>query len=173
MKLYAKLSLLFLLCAGLIIPAIADDDEEHEGGRRAMPVVANAKWKAECASCHTLYQPGLLPERSWRKLMAGLDKHFGENASLDPITNKEITDFLVKYSAGQSTDRRSTRIAQSIPVASTPLRITETAWFKRKHDEISANVWKRPKIGSPANCLACHAGAEKGDFSEHQVKIPR
>lgn len=173
MKLYAKLSLLFLLGAGLIIPAIADDDEEHEGGRHAMPVVMNTKWKAECASCHTLYQPGLLPERSWRKLMAGLDKHFGENASIDPITNKEITDFLVKYSAGQSPDRHSTRIAQSIPASNTPLRITETAWFKRKHDEISPSVWKRQKVGSPANCLACHAGAEKGDFSEHGVRIPR
>lgn len=168
MKLYAKLSLLFLL-DGLIIPAIADDDEEHEGGRRALPVVTNAKWKAECASCHTLYQPGLLPERSWRKMMAGLDKHFGENASLDPVTNKEITDFLVKYSANNA----SSRIARSIPSASTPLRITETAWFKREHDELSPSVWKRQKIGSPANCLACHAGAEKGDFSEHQVKIPR
>jgi hypothetical protein len=169
MKLYAKLSLLFLLGAGLIIPAIADDDEEREGGRRARPVVTNAKWKAECASCHTLYQPYLLPERSWRKMMAGLDKHFGENASLDPVTNKEITDFLVKYSANNA----SSRIARSILPASTPLRITETAWFKREHDEISPNVWKRPKIGSPANCLACHAGAEKGDFSEHRVKIPR
>lgn len=169
MKLYAKLSLLFLLGAGLIIPAIADDDGKHEGGRRALPVVTNAKWKAECASCHTLYQPGLLPERSWRKMMAGLDKHFGENASLDPVTNKEITDFLVKYSANNA----SSRIAHSIPSASTLLRITETAWFKREHDEINANVWKRQKIGSPANCLACHAGAEKGDFSEHRVKIPR
>lgn len=169
MKFYAKLSLLFLLGAGLIIPAIADDDEEHEGGRRTMPAVTNAKWKAECASCHTLYQPGLLPERSWRKLMAGLDKHFGENAGLDPITNKEITDFLVKYSA----DEGRSRVARSIHATSTPLRITETAWFKRKHDEVNPAVWKRQKIGSPANCVACHAGAEKGDFSEHQVKVPR
>lgn len=169
MKSYAKLSLLFLLGAGLIIPAIADDEGEHEGGRRAMPAVTNAKWKAECASCHTLYQPGLLPERSWRKLMAGLDKHFGESAGLDPITNKEITDFLVKYSA----DEGRSRSARSIPAASASLRITETAWFKREHDEINTNVWKRPKIGSPANCLACHAGAERGDFSEHRVKVPR
>jgi hypothetical protein len=171
MKAYQPIAL--LLAASLAGAALAEEGEEHEGGRHNLVAVTNAKWKAECASCHTLYHPGLLPERSWRKLMAGLDKHFGESAALDPVTNKEITDFLVKYSADQSADRRSSRIASSIPAASTPLRITETAWFKREHGKVSTNVWKRPKIGSPANCAACHAGAEQGNFSEHQVKIPR
>lgn len=170
MRSYKKLPLLFLLGAVLIVPAFADDDEEYEGGSRLKtPPATNAKWKAECASCHTLYQPGFLPARSWRKLMSGLDKHFGENASLDAVTNKEITDFLVKYSA----DSGSSRIARSIPASSTPLRITDTPWFKREHDEVGANVWKRPKIGSPSNCAACHAGAEQGDFSERRVRIPR
>ncbi|MDZ4210776.1 MAG: cytochrome C, partial [Methylotenera sp.] len=62
-----------------------------EDSGKQMPAVANAKWKAECGSCHMLYHPGLLPERSWNKMMAGLDKHFGENASLDTATRDEIT----------------------------------------------------------------------------------
>ena len=169
----ASQSMVLLLALSLAGAAWAEEGEEHEGGRHNLAAVSNAKWKAECASCHTLYHPGLLPQRSWRKLMSGLDKHFGENAALDPASNKEITDFLLKYSADQSADRRASRIAGSIPAASTPLRISETAWFKREHDEINPSVWKRPKIGSPANCAACHAGAEKGSFSEHQVNIPR
>lgn len=134
-----------------------------------------AKWKAECSSCHIAYPPGYLPERSWRKLMTGLDKHFGENAGLDAVTVREITDYLVSNSAEKSSDRRASRFLGSVPAGAVPLRITETPYFRRKHDdhEISPEVWKRPKVGSPANCIACHVGAEKGDFSERNVKIPR
>ena len=141
---------------------------ENEDEGQSLPRVANAKWRTECASCHTLYHPGLLPERSWRKLMGSLDKHFGENASLDPPTRQEITDFLVKYSA-----RGGSKYAKSIPAGATPLSMTETAWFKSEHREVRADVWKRPKVGSPSNCMACHKGAEQGDFSEHGVAIPR
>lgn len=151
------------------------DDDEHEGrrGSRGLPQATNAKWLAECTSCHMAYLPGLLPERSWRKMMGGLDDHFGENASLDPLTQKEITDFLVKNSADRVPNRRSTKILNSIPAKAAPLRVSETAYFTRKHDEIKPDVWKRQKIGSKANCLACHPNAEKGNYSEDEVKIPR
>ncbi|MDP3306630.1 hypothetical protein [Methylotenera sp.] len=38
---------------------------------------------------------------------------------------------------------------------------------------MSSATFKRKSIGSAANCVACHKGAEKGDFSESQIKIPR
>ncbi len=144
-----------------------------EGGGSQMSPVTNAKWKAECSSCHMLYHPGLLPERSWNKMMGGLDKHFGENASLEPATRDEITRFLATNSADKSDNRRSDRINQSIPANAAPLRISETRYFTSKHDEISPVTFKRKSIGSAANCIACHKGAEKGNFSESQVKIPR
>lgn len=152
--------------------------EGNEGGRgreegSQMPQVTNVKWKTECSSCHMLYHPGLLPERSWKRVMAGLDKHFGENASLDTATRDEIANFLVLNSADKQDNRRSNRIAQSIPASVAPLRISETRYFTSKHDEVSASTFKRKSIGSAANCAACHKGAEKGDFSESQVKIPR
>ena len=147
--------------------------EGEEGRGSAMPVVTNAKWKAECGSCHMVYHPGLLPERSWKKVMAGLDKHFGENASLDATTQAEITKFLAENSADKQDNRRSNRINQSIAANATPMRISETRYFTAKHDEISANTFKRKSIGSAANCVACHKGAEKGDFSESQIRIPR
>lgn len=147
--------------------------EGGEGGGSQMPPVSNAKWKAECSSCHMLYHPGLLPEKSWNKMMAGLDKHFGENASLDEATHVEITRFLALNSADKQDNRRSSRINQSIPAGAAPLRISETRYFLSKHDEISVSTFKRKSIGSAANCVACHKNAEKGDFSESQVKIPR
>jgi hypothetical protein len=164
-----RLNTLFLwpLIVALSVPTLVRAEENEDEGQ-SLPRVANANWKAECASCHTLYHPGLLPERSWRKLMSGLDKHFGENASLDPPTQQEITDFLVKHSAGAGS-----QYAKAVPASATPLRITETAWFKREHREVRADVWKRPKVGSTSNCMACHKSAEQGDFSEHGVSIPR
>jgi len=107
--------------------------------------------------------------------MTGLDKHFGENAGLDAATAREITDYLVSNSAEKSNDRRASRFLGSLAADAIPLRITETPYFRRKHDarEINPEVWKRPKVGSPANCTACHVGAEKGDFSERSVKIPQ
>lgn len=142
------------------------------GGGQMLPVT-NAKWKAECSSCHTLYHPNLLPEKSWRKIMVGLDQHFGENASLDSVSRDEITRFLAMHSADKANNRRAQRFNQSIPANDTPVRITETRYFASKHDEISATTFKRKSIGSAANCIACHQGAEKGNFSESQVKIPR
>jgi len=144
-----------------------------EGGGSQMPPVTNAKWKAECSSCHMLYHPGLLPERSWNKVMSGLDNHFGENASLDAATRDEITKFLALNSADKQDNRRSSRINQSIPANAAPLRISETRYFLSKHDEVSATTFKRKSIGSASNCIACHKGAEKGNFSESQVRIPR
>lgn len=147
--------------------------EGGEGRSKQMQAVTNAKWAAECASCHMLYHPGLLPEKSWNKMMTGLDKHFGENASLDAATQAEITRFLALNSADKSDNRRSSRINQSIAANAAPLRITETRYFTAKHDEVSTATFKRKSIGSASNCVACHKGAEKGDFSESQIKIPR
>lgn len=147
--------------------------ERGEGASSQMPPVTNAKWKTECSSCHMLYHPGLLPERSWNKMMSGLDNHFGENANLDTTTRDEITHFLAMNSADKQVNRRSSRINQSIPSNATPLRISETRYFTSKHDEVSAATFKRKSIGSASNCAACHKNAEKGDFSESQVKIPR
>lgn len=155
----------------------SEERDEHKGVERAsgiLPPVSNAKWKAECGgSCHMLYHPALLPERSWVKVMAGLEKHFGENATLDKATRDEITTFLNANSSDKMNDRRSRRINQSITPSEEPLRFTETEYFDARHDDISAATFKRKNIGSPANCVACHPMAEQGDYSENKVKIPR
>ena len=168
-----------VLLGGMMSAAHADDDDErHEGrsgeshsgkyggenrGKPVQPAQVNAKFQQECSSCHIAYSPGLLPAESWRKVMGGLDKHFGTDASLTDQENKEITTFLVN----NASNRWSASTA--------PLRITESAWFKRKHDdrEISPSVWKNPKVKSPANCGACHTQAESGNYSERNIKIPK
>ena len=124
---------------------------------------SNQTWQAECASCHIAYPPNLLPAPAWRRMMAGLDRHFGTDASIDARAAAEIGAFL-ESNAGTGRKRG---------VDSGTLRISATPWFQRKHDEVSASSWKNPRVKTAANCSACHAGAERGDFDEHAVRIPR
>ncbi len=134
-----------------------------QGARISVPPIpANAKWQQECTSCHIGYAPRLLPAASWRKVMAGLDKHFGADASMTPVDTEEITAYLVKFGSNRWSG------------AATPLRITETAGFKRQHggSELPVGVWARPSVKSASNCQVCHSGADKGDFNEDAVKIP-
>lgn len=132
-------------------------------GKPLQPAQVNAKWQQECSSCHIAYAPGLMSADSWRKVMEGLDKHFGTDASLTSEENKEITDFLVK----NASNRWSASTA--------PLKITEAAWFKSEHDaqEVPPAVWQNPLVKSPATCQACHTQAERGDFSERNIKLPK
>ena len=171
-----------LLAIGITMPVAQADGDEHEErygekyggkysgkyggenrGKPLQPAKTNTKFQQECSSCHIAYSPGLLPAESWRKMMSGLGKHFGSDASLDAQDNKEITAFLVSNASNR----------WSAPTA--PLRISESIWFKRKHDshEIDPAVWKNPQVKSPANCAACHPKAERGDYNERDIRIPK
>ncbi len=123
----------------------------------------NPKWKTECGACHLAYPPQLLPAESWRAMMTQLDKHFGADASLDVKTAGEIRAFLEANAGGNK------REATGKPT----LRITETRWFKHEHDEVPARVWSSPAVKQPSNCAACHTQAERGDFSERSLRVPR
>ena len=126
-------------------------------------VAPNAKHQQECSSCHMAYPPGLLPAASWARLMGGLNKHFGADASLDAASSAEIGAWLQAHAGKEG--RAAQEPAQD--------RISKAAWFVRQHDEVPASTWKRASIGSPSNCSACHSGAAKGDFNEHAVRIPK
>jgi len=177
MRLFPIFRMVLLTLAGIgTCIALADDDEnEHhsDSKRRQVTAAVDPTYKAECGSCHMLYPSGLLPARSWTAMMGGLKEHFGENASLDAATTQKLTAFLTENAADRSDQRRSRKIAQSIPAKASPLRFTETQYFKRQHHEVEAAIWKRKAIGSPANCVACHGQAEAGNFSEDEIRIPK
>lgn len=130
--------------------------------KMTMPADAPASYEAECASCHMAYPPALLSQQSWKNVMSGLSKHFGTDASLDPKTQTELTNWLVKNAATRQ------KCSETAPEN----RITKTSWFIRKHDEVKPEVWKRASIKSPANCGACHIDAANGVFSEKNIQIP-
>lgn len=124
------------------------------------PVTPQAKWEAECGSCHIAYPARFLNAETWQRLMGSLDRHFGDVAMLDPELNREILAYLTR-NAGLG-DKRS----------ASSMRISETAWFTRAHREVSSRAWTDPAVKSPANCNACHINAARGDWSEHGVRMP-
>jgi nitrate/TMAO reductase-like tetraheme cytochrome c subunit len=116
----------------------------------------------ECAACHTAYTPGLLPARSWQRIMAGLDRHYGTDASLDDATVQQLSAWL------QANAGTYKRVVEEPPED----RLTRSAWFERKHREVPSPVWKHASVKSAANCAACHPGADRGDFDDDSLRLP-
>ncbi len=130
---------------------------------RLMPSPVPPVYTQECAACHLAYPPGLLPAASWRRTLNGLSRHYGTDASLDAAAALQISNWLEAHAGTYK------RVREEPPED----RITRSAWFERKHRQVDAAVWRRPSVRSPANCSACHAQADQGDFSERQLRIPR
>jgi mono/diheme cytochrome c family protein len=122
-------------------------------------------YKQECSACHVAYPAGMLPAASWKRLMGGLSKHYGTDASLDEKSVAEISGWLNTHAGTYK------RVSEEPPQD----RITKSAWFLRKHNEreVSPAIWKRASVGSASNCIACHTNAAQGSFSERDIKIPK
>jgi len=132
----------------------------------------NALWREECGACHLAFHPSLLPARSWKTMMKAQASHFGEDLFLEPDTVAEINAFLVKNAAEQEQTEAAWKINQSIPKGKTLLRITETPYWLKKHQEITDAVWQNPKVNGKVNCAACHLDAELGTFEDAAMKLP-
>lgn len=143
--------------------------------QKEVKAVTDKTYQEECGSCHFAYQPGLLPAKSWEKLLdeKALADHFGENAELDKDTLKTIYDFTMENAADKSYYKRSRKIALATEEGDAPLRITEVRYIKRKHHEIPEKMIKGNKdVKSLSYCDACHTKADKGIFDEDTVRIP-
>lgn len=148
-----------LFAAALLCAATLAQADDH--GPRVAPSPSYLK---ECSDCHVAFPAHMLTAASWSRLMGKLPRHFGSDASLDPATTSELTKWLTA-NAGTPGKRASENPPED--------RITRSAWFARKHDEVSAGVWQRPAVKSPANCAACHPRAAEGRFSERELRIPK
>lgn len=147
-----------LLGLGLLLAAGAARADE-----RAPRVPLLPKYVQECGACHAPYAPGLLPASSWQRLMNGLPRHFGTDASLDTATVAELAGWLQAHAGSGKRGRE----------APPEDRITRADWFVREHRRVAAEVWRRPAVRSASNCAACHAQAAAGRYGEHDVRIPQ
>jgi len=156
------------------------EDRFHDDAQRddrhaivgAVSPAESSRYKTNCGGCHFAYPPDLLPSRSWQKLIAGLDNHFGEVVALDPDSKKIVTDYLALSASEYSRAKFSRKIMESLGDQD-PIRITAIPYILHKHRKLSAHVFARKSIGSLSNCPACHKTAEKGNYKDDEVIIPR
>lgn len=102
------------------------------------PLSDQALWLQECGACHDAFPPALLPGYSWKKIMSSLDKHFGDDASLDPQAQKRILNVLL---GGRPAD--------------IPTRITDQNWFLNIHGGNLAQ-YAQEKGFRLVQCNKCH-----------------
>jgi hypothetical protein len=132
-----------------------------------LPADAPPAFQAECASCHLAFPPQLMVADDWRRVMATLDKHYGDNASLDQKTRLTLESFLVRHAGSpKKVGTGGTAIPGELP------RMTTSSWFKRKHHEVSKADWTHVKVKTPANCAACHTKAAEGSYREREIVMP-
>ena len=113
-------TLITALTAALLLGAIPVSQADDNGffsffsHKKEVVPMTDASYNKECGSCHFAYQPGFLPEGSWRKLMEAkaLADHFGENAELDEQTRAHILQLLVTNSADKSSHKRSKKVME-------------------------------------------------------------
>lgn len=130
----------------------------------------NEDFQSECGDCHEVYHPSLLPHASWTSMMADLEDHFGEDASLDPTTMVTINTHLVTY-ASEAWDTEAANRFRTVSLEA-PYQISATPYWLRKHDEVADDVFKRKGVGGKSHCKSCHRDASSGRFDDQKIKIP-
>jgi len=170
------IALVSLFCWADVRPLLADDDaheKHHDRDHRRDAITAtNSAYLATCGACHFAYQAWLLPSGSWKRILDGLDDHYGNSIAVDDTTMREIGGFLVANAADSGQDKRGRKITKSLG-GNTPMRITDVPYIQHKHHEVARAAFTRPAVGSAANCPACHPGAKRGDYDDDHVSIPR
>ncbi len=145
------------------------------GESRGVAAVNNVLYQEECGACHFSYQPGLLPTRSWNRLMSRneLTDHFGEDIAFDDqVVFNDLMQYLTANAADNSSYKRSRKIIRSLGANEVPLRVTDTPYIVRKHRKIPNKLVIQKEVGSIANCGACHKSADRGSFDDDNVSIP-
>ena len=170
-----------LLAAGLLLSGVALAEDSFLSWwvspwrHKEVKPVDNYTYQKECSDCHYAYPPGLLPSKSWEKLLTeeALSDHFGDDASLDADALLEIRGYALENAADRSYYKRSRKIALATESVEAPLRITDVRYIKRKHHDIPEKMIKGNKdVKSLSQCNACHTKAKEGVFDNDTVKIP-
>ena len=103
----------------------------------------------------------LLPAASWQRLMDGLPRHFGTDASAEPAVTRPIAAWLQANAA--------TRKRTEVPPQD---RITLASWFTREHRDVQGGFGRAP-VPKAVDCAGCHTRAADGSFREREIRVPR
>lgn len=162
----------FALAALLGMGALAffrgDSPEARASAAAAFHLPQDPSWTSECGSCHLAYHPSLLPARSWSALFARSHEHFGEDLDLAPATRAGLEAFAARNAADALQSPVAWKIATRTPPNAAPIRITETRYWKRRHESLEPATWRAVHA---SDCGACHRDAEAAAFSPRAIEI--
>jgi len=183
-KIVLQLTLLFMLVASLS-PHAENMPPEQRGENahgstspmlmgfklRDVAPVENTLYRETCGNCHFAYQPGLLPARSWKKIMADLQSHHDKKINLKTQDQEAISRYLLANAADKSTYNRSRRIAKSLQKNDIPTQITKMDYFIKKHLGVSEQLKsEKAEALSFSNCEKCHSEADKGSYNKKGIR---
>lgn len=166
--------LVIVLCAAFYVkPYLSSSEQNPYRPFPPPPLAQSALWQQSCGECHLAYHPSLMPMRSWARIFAEQDAHFGEDLALEAGDVEALLDYARANSAERVPRELSWRTLQALGADETPLRITETPYWKRAHREIAGETWKRESVNGALNCAACHRDAEQGGFMHGAMRVPK
>jgi cytochrome b len=142
-------------------------DARVQAARQA-PLASDGTWVGECGGCHLAYHPSLLPARSWSKLFATQHSHFGEDLALEGDTLARLEAFAAAHAAERLESPVAWKMATTVERDAAPLRITETAFWRERHERVDAAAWKRVHR---SECGACHQDAARGTFAPAAIEV--
>ncbi|HYS11940.1 MAG TPA: hypothetical protein VEN28_01415 [Burkholderiaceae bacterium] len=165
---------LFLLAQ---TPAHAADDRFDRSrfdGLGGFQPVSDATYRKECGACHFAYLPGLLPARSWSRVLERLNDHFGESIELNAEVNVRLREYLNANAADKVPDRGAAVLLERLDPEKTPMRITQVPHILKMHivvrEVLKTNA--TAKVRSLANCDSCHQKATEGSFALGDLLVP-
>lgn len=133
----------------------------------------NELWQAACGECHLAFHPSLLPARSWQRMLREQEEHFNEALGLAPAQVEELDRFATANAAERDATEASWKIRRYLAPDAAPLRITETRFWQKTHDDIQEAVWRDERVAGRSNCKACHRDAADAAFEDVEIQRPR
>ena len=132
----------------------------------ALPL--DATWQNECGGCHLAFHPSLLPRRSWAKMLAEQQTHFGEDLGLGDATLRHLEAYAAANAAEALESPVAWKMATTIPADSAPLRISATPYWVERHSRLETATWTRVHR---SECENCHRDADAGTFAPGAIDL--
>jgi cytochrome b len=161
----AGLGAALLLAGGFGIAALA-----ALPGRGVPPAGLDPVYAEQCGACHLAYSPSLAPASTWRGILADLQHHFGQDATLSAAQVAHIRAYLIANSA-EHWDSYPARMMLR-PAANGSRRLTDAPGWQRMHRGIPEAVFRSKAVYRRSACDACHTDAASGRFAPQRIVMP-
>jgi len=143
-------------------------DARAQRGVAALSLPRDARWQSECSGCHLAYHPSLLPARSWQRMFSQQHEHFGEDLDLALSKARSLQDYAVRNAADALQSPVAWKIAHSVDAGAAPVRISETPYWRERHERVDPAAFKRVHA---SDCGACHRDADNASFSALAIRM--